>query len=113
MEKENYNDYIDKIARDMVDSLHEEAEKNHDDGTAYIKSVKTMIDGLEIYLKEKEDISDLKNMSKKIHDYSKEIWIENLTKTSPDKGDSSASESEIQYYDYCFEHIFKNGDFPL
>eukprot|EP00767_Chilomastix_cuspidata_P000318 gnl/Chilomastix_cuspidata/10768.p1 GENE.gnl/Chilomastix_cuspidata/10768~~gnl/Chilomastix_cuspidata/10768.p1 ORF type:complete len:114 (+),score=8.47 gnl/Chilomastix_cuspidata/10768:169-510(+) len=113
MVRQSESDHITKITKDLISSLFDESKKNSDDGTGYIKSVKAVIQGMRTYLDKNGRSAEFENVFKKIHDYSKEIWIESLTGESLEDKNLYSAESEILYYDYCFEHIFKKGEFPL
>ena len=107
------SEHITKITKNLISSLYEASQNNFDDGTGYIKSVKTIIQGLESYLAKKDKVEDFEEAFLKIKNFSKKLWIKNITEDSIEKASRSQKKSDILYYDFCFEYIFEKGEFPL
>jgi len=113
MERKDEGEHITCIAKDMICSLFEESQKSFDDGTGYIKSVKAIIQGLEAHADENENLKDFDRVFKKIRNFSKQLWIKNITGDSREDSRGTNAESDNLYYDYCFEYIFEKGEYPL
>jgi|GEM_PF-3667911 hypothetical protein len=113
MESLKESQHIAKIAKDVVDSIWQDTYENCDDGTGYVKSVKSIIDGLNSYIVKEKTGADLKKVPDQIYKYSKEIWINYLTRDCINTKDKRFKKKEALYYDFCFKYIFDKGEFPL
>ncbi|MGM0417442.1 MAG: hypothetical protein ACQEQS_01845 [Thermodesulfobacteriota bacterium] len=115
MESLKESEHIAKIAKDVVNSIWQDTYENCDDGTGYVKSVKSIIDGLNSYIGKDNSGSDLKKVPDQIYKYSKDIWVNDLTKNCINKNnkDKRFKKKEALYYEFCFKYIFDKGEFPL
>ncbi|MCB9480556.1 MAG: hypothetical protein H6680_01850 [Desulfobacteraceae bacterium] len=106
-------EHLTKMTKDIVISLCRESQNFTDDGTGYVNSVKAVLEGMKSYLEKQGEGLEYQNIYEKIYTFSKKIWIKEITENRLKESDRSLIEKEALYYDYCFEHIYKKGDFPL
>jgi len=106
-------EYITKTAEEIISSFLKESIKKSDDGTGYINSVKIVIEGFKFFLENHIGIKYSEKRLKNIHKYSKELWVKKIVEQDIEEKTKSQLKSDNSYYNYCFEHIFKNGVYPL
>jgi hypothetical protein len=106
-------EHLTKITKDIVISLCRESHNPTDDGTGYVNSVKSVLEGMKSYFEKQGEGLEYQKIYEKIYSFSKRIWIKDITEKRLKESDKSVIEKEALYYDYCFEHIYKKGDFPL
>ncbi|MDY0132321.1 MAG: hypothetical protein RBR53_06590 [Desulforegulaceae bacterium] len=106
-------EHLTKITKEIVISLCKESNNSQDDGTGYVSSVKSVLEGMKSYLEAQGKSLEFKKFFENLYSFSKNIWIESIIKNRLKEPDGSLAEKETLYYDYCFEHIYKKGNFPL
>lgn len=106
-------EHLTKMTKDIVISLCRESHNFKDDGTGYVNSVKSVLEGMKSYVQKHGEEKEYQDIYEKIYSFSKKIWIKDITENRLRETDKSLIEKENLYYDYCFEHIYKKGDFPL
>ncbi len=81
------------------------------DDTEYIRNVKTVMEGTDIFLQDnKEVLNDLQNLKQVLYQFSKELWLSGL-KEFQDGNEDSVSEDD-GYNEYYYDYIYDHGTYP-
>ncbi len=109
-------DAIEGTTKYIISEFHQMYIKEGLDDTEYIRNIKTIINGIDMFTQDnKEIISEAKMLKQVLYSFSKELWSANLEKThtenitSHDEDDSSENSG---YYDYYFDYIYNHGVYP-
>jgi hypothetical protein len=105
--------HLTKITKDIVISLCRESHNLTDDGTGYVISVKSVLEGMKSFLQKQGKGREYEDIYEKIYSFSKKIWVKDITENRLKETNKSLIEQEKLYYDFCFDHIYNKGDFPL
>ena len=109
-------DAIEGTAKYIISQFHKLFIEEMLDDTEYIRNIKAIIDGIDMFIQDnKEVIIEAKMLKQVLYSFSKELWLANLKKsyteniTSHDEDDSSENNG---YYDYYFDYIYNHGVYP-
>jgi hypothetical protein len=109
-------DAIEGTTKYIISEFHQIYIEGRLDDTEYIRNIKAIIDGIDMFIQDnKEVISEAKMLKQVLYSFSKELWLANLKKsyteniTSHDEDDSSKTNG---YYDYYFDYIYNHGVYP-
>ena len=108
-------DAIEGTAKYIISRFHQLFIDEGLDDTEYIRNIKAIIDGIDMFVQDnKEIITETKMLKHVLYSFSKELWLTNLKKytenvTSHDEDDSFENNG---YYDYYFDYIYNNGVYP-
>ena len=112
-----YIDAIEGTAKYIISRFHQMYIEESLDDTEYIRNIKAIIGGIDMFVKDNKEIVIESNMLKEVlYSFSKELWLTNLEKsyseniTSNDEDDSFVTNG---YYDYYFDYIYNHGVYPL
>lgn len=86
------------------------------DDSEYIRNVKAVIEATRDFVDKNPEITDAPQiLDKVLYTYSKEMWLQNLKK-STEKEMSSDSEEVVSedegYHAYYFDYIYQHGTYP-
>jgi hypothetical protein len=109
-------DAIEGTAKYIISQFHQIFIEERLDDTEYIRNIKAIINGIDVFTQDnKEIISEAQMLKQVLYSFSKELWLKNLEKsctkssTSLDINDSSENNG---YYDYYFDYIYNHGVYP-
>lgn len=109
-------DSIEGTAKYIISQFHKLFIEERLDDTEYIRNIKAIIDGIDLFTQDNKEIIREANLLKQVlYSFSKELWLANLKKsyteniTSQDEDDSSATNG---YYNYYFDYIYNHGVYP-
>ena len=110
-------DAIEGTTKYIISEFHQLYIKEGLDDTEYIRNIKAIINGIDMFIQDnKEIISEAKMLKQVLYSFSKKLWLANVEKsytgnvTSHDENDGSKNNG---YYDYYFDFIYNHGDYPL
>ena len=109
-------DAIEGTTKYIISGFHQLYIKEGLDDTEYIRNIKAIINGIDMFTQDnKEIISEAKMLKQVLYSFSKELWLASLEKTYTknvifhDEDDSSETNG---YYDYYFDYIYNHGVYP-
>ena len=109
-------DAIESTTKYIISEFHQIYIEERLDDTEYIRNIKAIIDGIDMFIQDnKEVVSEAKMLKQVLYSFSKELWLANLKKsyteniTSHDEDNSSETNG---YYDYYFDYIYNHGVYP-
>ena len=112
----NCIDAIEGTIKYIISEFHRIYIEEELDDTEYIRNIKAIIDGIDMFIQNnKEIISEAKMLKQVLYSFSKELWLANLEKsftenvTSHDEDDSSENNGYSNYY---FDYIYNHGVYP-
>ncbi len=112
----NYIDVIEGAAKSIIAQFLRIFTEDGLDDTEYVRNVKAVIDGMDLFvLNNREIIDDPKMLKQVLYDFSKHLWIENLTKSQsnvPDPQDEGNITENDGYHEYYFDYIYNHGEYP-
>ena len=112
----NCIDAIEGTLKNIIHHLFCQYAENRLEDTEYTREVKTVIGATCHFLKEnKEIIENHQILESILYQYAKQLWLEHIITgrreqdplLAPKKG-----EDEKDYFDYFFDHIYKNDTYP-
>jgi len=112
----NCIDAIEGAAKSIIVKLHQLFAEERLDDTEYIRNVKAVIDGVDVFARDNQEIvSDPKTLKQVLYDFSKDLWLTHLEKNRENAVDSKHThdtEANDGYDDYYFDHIYGQGMYP-
>ncbi len=104
----NCIDAIEGSHKCIIDSFHNMFIEERLDDTEYIRNIKTLINGTDVFIKENQEIiTGQKIVQQVLYRYAKKIWVNNLSHIR-----KKQSSEHIDYYDYYYDYIYANGTYP-
>ena len=109
-------DAIEGTTKYIISEFHQiYIEKGLDD-TEYIRNIKAIINGIDMFTQaNKEIISEAKMLKQVLYSFSKELWLANLEKSytkNVTSHDEDYSSKNNEYYNYYFDYIYNHGVYP-
>lgn len=108
---------VEGTAKGILVRLHKVFVEEILDDTEYIRNVKAVLEGTEMFLRENAGISDNPQTVKaSLQEFAKTLWLKNLKKADDDPSDAvkdkdDPSESD-GYHEYYYDHIYTYGVYP-
>lgn len=112
----NCIDAIEGTAKSIIAELFQLFSEERLDDTEYIRNIKAVITGMDVFTNEnKEIVSDPQMLSQVLYEFSKRLWLNNLEtdrKSECGPEDETTAPSDARYDDYYFDYIYKHGEYP-
>lgn len=112
----NCIDAIEGTVKCIITRLHQVFVDDVLDDSEYIRNIKEVINGTDVFIQHnKEIVSDPQMLKQVLRTFAKDLWLKNLEKTR-----NKASDSDIKglnpendgYDDYYFEYIYNHDQYP-
>ena len=108
-------DAIEGILKYILTGLHQSASENLADDTEYIRTVRTILNQTDLFLKDNQEIyNDPKILIDVLYQYSRELWINKIRKVLAEEAAERgmADEIDYEYHEYYYDHIYHHGVYP-
>lgn len=107
---------IEGTVKAVLTRLYEVFVRDRLDDTEYIRNVKAVLEGADIFLQDnKEILSDPQTLKQILYQFSKELWLsgskEFKNEDAFDDNEKHSSEDD-GYNDYYFDYIYNHGVYP-
>jgi hypothetical protein len=107
----NSIDAAEGTAKCILRQLHQVFAEGTLDDTEYIRNVKAVLEGTEMFLRENQGVSDgFQIVKASLQEFAKNLWLKNLKKAE-DAPATADSESD-EYHEYYYDHIYTHGVYP-
>ena len=112
----NCIDAIEGTLKSIIRHLYSLYADNRLEDTEYAREVKTVIEATCHFLKENKEIIESHQILESIlYQYAKTLWLEHILSGRQVDAPPSAcvkSDEDEDYFDYFFDHIYKNETYP-
>ena len=103
------------ILRSVLAKLHEVFVEDRLDDTEYIRNVRAVLEGAEMFLQDSGGlVGEPEKVKQELYAFSKSLWLENLERIR--KRDAVSEEGSgsrhDEYYRYYYDYIYNHGTYP-
>lgn len=109
-------DAIEGMAKCIIVKLHQDFAERSLDDTEYIKNIKSVIEGADMFIRDNREILHEPMVLRQVlYDFSKALWLKNSEKIrgqGPDAEDRHADPEQLEYDEYYFDYIYNHGGYP-
>jgi len=104
-------DAIEGTTKYIISEFHHIYIEEKLDDTEYIRNIKAIIDGIDMFTQDnKEILSEAKMLKQVLYSFSKELWLANLEKAYTKN--ITSHDKDKAYYNYYFDYIYNHGVYP-
>lgn len=108
---------IEDVLKSIISKIHEIFIKETLDDTEYIRNVKTVLSGTNDFFQvNKEVVPDSEILLQKLYEFSRNLWLSELkTRLERESESEDSEEDELEnddYYEYYFDYIYANDNYP-
>jgi hypothetical protein len=110
----NCIDAVEGTAKSVIDGLFQLFIESNSDDTEYIRNIRAIMDSTGFFLQQNREITgDPETLKKVLYEYARNLWITNLISGQKTVDGAEQVQEQIEYHEYCFNHIYNHGTYPL
>ena len=105
---------VEALARDIITQFHSKWEAHGKDDSAFALDLKTILDGVQAFLTQSpKSVDDPARLTGDLYEFGKSLWQKTWDpKNAPKNKADPATETDPDYLDFYFEHLFSKGNWP-
>lgn len=107
-------DAVKDVVKCVLAKLHEVCVESRLDDTEYVRNVRAVLEGADVFFKDHADILDDPQAARaSLYEFSKASWMKHLEKVRTKETDMKDEAAEHDGYDdYYYDYIYKHGVYP-
>lgn len=108
----NCIDVVEGMAKTVLNKFLDVATECRQDLSEYILTVKTLIDGVALFVKNNPEVCETPELVRdELYEFAKSQWLGRLEKiVDPDP--QVGANPDIEYQAYCYDYIYTHGNYP-
>ncbi len=115
----NCIDAIEGVVKKIMIQFHQMFVEDRFDDTEYIRNIKSVIQAVEGYLAENQEVvSDLDTAKKVLYAYAKQLWLDNTSRIRTEEPVEATPQAMAAmaendgYNEYYFDYIYNHDVYP-
>ena len=112
----NCIDAIEGTVKSILNHLYRMLQEGNIDDTEYMRDVKAVIDGTDLFILENQEIACKPDtLEKVLYGYARDLWLRHRAEQSSDQGPDvppDKEETTHEYQGYCYDHFYHHGVYP-